>query len=185
MAGTASVVVFRDENCLHMIHSWSTNACEYVNWNVNRTLPNTLQQWRVDILNWGAIHCLRWLLHCWIYFITSPFFLLLLCFVFLFFWLPFSSLFSSSASSAPSSILLVTLLSSLLFSTPLSPLVFLSSPSSFTEYHAELIVLFLNSPLPRLSPWWWLIHSVEMLAKFFWSQSWYQRTLFSIYVGAN
>jgi len=113
---------------------------------VNRTLPNTSQQWRLDVLNWGAIHCLKWLLHCQIYFITSPFFLLLLHFVFLTHpLLPFLS----STSSIPSSILLLRLLSSLLFSTPLSPLVFLSSPSSFAEYHAETPLYFSLQP-----PFW-------------------------------
>jgi len=33
-------------------------------------------------------------------------------------------------------------------------------------------------------PWWWLKHSVEMSARIS-KLSWYQRTLFSVYAGAN
>ena len=34
-------------------------------------------------------------------------------------------------------------------------------------------------------PWWWLEHSVETSAKLFPILSWYQRTLFSVYAGAD
>ena len=34
-------------------------------------------------------------------------------------------------------------------------------------------------------PWWRLKHSVEMLARLFWFQSWYQRAPFPVYVSEN